>query len=129
MSKKNKIIIGVLIMFLFGIVGVVKFSFSSGYKISITNNTDKTVTNLELKYKVGNTIQKISQIESKKSWKYKIDTNSIQGENAIILIYKDKDGNSYEEYVVGYLEKGYSGQTDVVINKIDENGKLEIEAK
>lgn len=129
MSKKNKIIIGVLIMFLFGIVGVVKFSFSSGYKISITNNTYKTVTNLELKYKVGNTIQRISQIESKKSWKYKIDTNSIQGENAIILIYKDKDGNSYEEYVVGYLEKGYSGQTDVVINKIDENGKLEIEAK
>ena len=129
MSKKNKIIIGVLIMFLFGIVGVVKFSFSSGYKISITNNTDKTVTNLELKYKVGNTIQKISQIESKKSWKYKIDTNSIQGENAIILIYKDKDGNSYEEYVVGYLEKGYSGQTDVVINKMDENGKGEVEGK
>lgn len=66
MSKKNKIIICALIIFLLGVIGIVKFSFSSGYKISITNNTNKTVENLQLKYKVGNIIQTISQIESKK---------------------------------------------------------------
>ena len=64
MSKKNKIIICALIIFLLGVIGIVKFSFSSGYKISITNNTNKTVENLQ--YKVGNIIQTISQIESKK---------------------------------------------------------------
>ena len=129
MSKKNKIIIDLLILFLLGVVGICKFSFNSGYKISITNNTNKTVEKLELKYKFANIIQTISQIESKKSWKGAIDTNNIQGENAIILTYKDNKGNSYEEYVVGYLEKGYSGKANVVINKIDENGKLEITIK
>lgn len=129
MSKKNKIIMGVLIVCLLGVVGHVKLNFSNGYKISIVNNTDKTVANLELKYKVGNTIQIVSQIEPKESWKKKIDTNSIQGENAILLTYKDNKGNSYEECVVGYLEKGYNGQANVSINKIDENGKLEIDVK
>lgn len=126
MSKRNKIIIVVVILFLLGVIGICKFSFSSGYKIYITN---KTVEKLELKYKVGNIIQTISQIESKKSWKDTIDTNSIQGENAIILTYKDNKGNSYEEYIVGYLEKGYRGKANVVINNIDENGKLEMTIK
>ena len=129
MSKRNEIIISVVILFLLGVIGICKFSFSSGYKIYITNNTNKTVEKLELKYKVGNIIQTISQIESKKSWKDTIDTNSIQGENAIILTYKDNKGNSYEEYIVGYLEKGYNGKANVVINNIDENGKLEITIK
>ncbi len=129
MGKKNKIIISVLVVFSILVIGVFKFSFSSGYKISIENKTNKTIENLELKYYVGNTIKTISQIEPQKSLKYNIDTNSIQGENSIILTYKDNKGNSYEESVVGYLEKGYSGKSNVVINKIDDNGKLEIEVK
>ena len=129
MSKRNKIIISVVILFLLGVIGICKFSFSSGYKIYITNNTNNTVEKLELKYKVGNIIQTISQIESKKSWKDTIDTNAIQGGNSIILTYKDNKGNSYEEYIVWYLEKGYNGKDNVVINNIDENGKLEITIK
>ena len=129
MSKRNKIIISVVILFLLGVIGICKFSFSSWYKIYITNNTNNTVEKLELKYKVGNIIQTISQIESKKSWKDTIDTNAIQGGNSIILTYKDNKGKSYEEYIVGYLEKGYNGKANVVINNIDENGKLEITIK
>ncbi|WP_160687971.1 hypothetical protein [Clostridium sp. C2-6-12] len=129
MSKKNKIIISVLVVFLLLVICVFNFSFSSGYKISIDNNTDKTIEHLELKYYDGRIIKTISQIEPKKSWKYNIDTNIIQGENAIILLYKDNKGNSYKESVVGYLEKGYSGNANIIINKIDDNGKLEIEVK
>lgn len=44
-------------------------------------------------------------------------------------MYKDKSDNIYEESVVGYLEKGYKGQSNVSINKIDEDGKLEIDVK
>ncbi|WP_459480959.1 hypothetical protein [Clostridium saccharoperbutylacetonicum] len=129
MTRKIKFILFALVIFLLVVIGILKFNFSSRYKISITNNTNKTIENLELRYKVGDIIQNISQIESKKSWKGTIDTNSIQGENAIILTYQNNKGTSYEEYVVGYLEKGYSGKADVVINKIDENGKLEMEVK
>lgn len=127
MSKKNKLIVGIVILFILIVVGVFKFTVSSGYKISITNNTNKTVEKLELKYRDGNIIQSISQIEGKNSWKYTVDTNSIEGENSIILEYKDNKGNSYEEYVVGYLEKGYSGKVNVVINNIGQDGKLTIQ--
>lgn len=129
MSKRNKITIGTVVIFLIAVISVFKFSFSSGYDISIYNNTNKTIENLELKYYDGNSIKTISQIEAKKSWKYNSDTNSLQGDNAIILTYKDNKGNSYEETVVGYLEKGYSGKSNVVINKINDNGKLEIEVQ
>ena len=129
MGKKNKIIIGILILFLLVVIIIVKFNFNRGYKISITNNSNKTVEKLELKYKSGNEIQTISKIESEKSWKYTVDTSTLQGENAIILSYKDNKGNYYKEYVVGYLEKGYSGKVNVIINNIDEDGKLEIELK
>lgn len=129
MGKKSKIIIGILILSLLVVVIMAKMNFNRGYKISITNDSNKTVEKLELKYKSGNKIQTISKIEPEKSWKYTVDTSILQGENAIILSYKDNMGNSYKEYVVGYLEKGYSGKTNVIINNIDENGKLEIELK
>lgn len=133
MSKRNKIIIGVLILFLLGIVGVFKVNFSSGYKISNTNNTNNTnkiVGGLEIRYKTGGVIiQSISQIQPKNSWKYTIDTNNIQSENSIILKYKDNKCNSYEEYIVGYLEKGYRGNVNVAINNIDKNGKLDMKIK
>ena len=123
MGKKHMVIIGMLLAF----ISILKFN--NGYKITITNNTDKVVIDLELKYKVGVSIQTIRKIEAKKSWKYNIDTSSLEAENAIILKYKNNKDNVYEESIVGYLEKGYNGQASVAINKIDENGKLEIEVK
>lgn len=67
MNKKNKSIICALILFLLGVIGIVKFSFNSGYKIYITNNTNKIIENLELKYKVGNT-NIIKVISMKNMW-------------------------------------------------------------
>ena len=123
MGKKHMVIIGMLLAF----ISILKFN--NGYKITITNNTDKVVTDLELKYKVGVSIQTIRKIEAKKSWKYNIDTSSLEAENAIILKYKNNKDNVYKESIVGYLEKGYNGQASVAINKIDENGKLDIKVK
>lgn len=130
MTKRNKIMIGVLVIFMIGIFGVFKVNFGNGYKITITNNTNEIVKDLEVRYKTGGIIiQNISGIQPKDSWRYTLDTNNIQSENAIILKYKDYEGNSYEEYIVGYLEKGYFGRVNAIINNIDENGKLEIKVK
>jgi hypothetical protein len=128
MSKKN-IIIMIIMLLVVLLVFIMAMRFDSGYKIKIINNTDMIVTNLELKYKVGTTIQSIPQVEPKKSWEYTIDTSNINGENAVILTYRDNSDNLYEESVIGYLEKGYEGKVDVFINEINENGKLEIEIK
>lgn len=130
MYKRNKIVIGLLVIFIIGIIGVFKVNFGNGYKITITNNTNEIVKDLEIRYKTGGVIiQNIFGIQPKDSWRYKLDTKNIQSENAIILKYKDYEGNSYEEYIVGYLEKGYFGRVNAIINNIDENGKLEIKVK
>ncbi|KKI88653.1 hypothetical protein WQ54_31065 [Bacillus sp. SA1-12] len=50
-------------------------------------------------------------------------------EAALKLEYKDNKGNLHTEYVIGYFEKGYSGDATVNIKSIDANGKLEIEIK
>ena len=33
------------------------------------------------------------------------------------------------EYVIGYFEKGYSGESVINIKSVDENGELEVEIK
>lgn len=129
MSKRNKVIFGISVIFFILVLCFVNISLSLGYKITISNNTNKTIENLELRYSVGDTIETISQIEPKKSWKDTINTNTIKGENSIILTYEDTKGNSHEETIVGYLEKGNNGHVKVTITEIDDAGKLELEIK
>lgn len=126
MSKISKIIVSVTTIVVLLIALAWIKNISDGYKLSITNITDSNIIDLELRYKVGGVIKTISKIEPNKSWKERVDTKKVQGENSIFLIYKDKNGNIHDECLVGYLENGYNGQVDVVINKIDEDGKLEI---
>lgn len=126
MSKISKIIVSVTTIVVVLIALALIKNISDGYKLSITNITDSTIIDLELRYKVGGVIKTISKIEPNKSWKERVDTKKVQGENSIFLIYKDKNGNIHDECLVGYLENGYNGQVDAVINKIDEDGKLEI---
>ncbi|WP_042274368.1 hypothetical protein [Faecalimicrobium dakarense] len=127
MSEINKIIvsIGIGLVIVLTALNLIE-KLNDGYKLSITNKTDSTITDLEIRYKVGGIIKTVSKIEPNKSWKEKIDTKKVQGEDSIFLIYKDKKGNIHDKCLVGYLEHGYSGQAYVIINQIDENGKLDI---
>ncbi|GFP77380.1 hypothetical protein [Clostridium fungisolvens] len=127
MNKKNKILIGVVVVLVLVAIDVMKFT--SRYKIDINNKADKTVNNLELRYKVNGTIQNISELEPKKFWEYNVNTSELKSEDQILLTYKDSKGNYYEQYLVGYLEKGYRGKVNVVINKIDDNGKLDVKVE
>ncbi|MBK1811465.1 hypothetical protein JHL18_12625 [Clostridium sp. YIM B02505] len=124
MNNKKKILIGVVVVLFLVAIDVMKFS--SRYKIDINNKSDKTANNLELRYKVNGSIQSISELEPKKLWEYKVNTSELKSEDQILLTYKDSKGNYYEHYLVGYLEKGYRGKVNVVINKIDDYGKLEM---
>ncbi|AIK39054.1 hypothetical protein [Bacillus pseudomycoides] len=42
---------------------------------------------------------------------------------------KNTKGNLYTEYVIGYFERGYSGNAVITIKFVDANGKLDIEIK
>lgn len=133
MRKKHMVILGGLLVFLLALASVMKIlnigNFSNGYKVTIENNSNKTIKNVELKYKVGSNIKIIDEIAANESCKENINTDNVQGENSIILVYKDINGHSHEECVVGYLEKGYSGKVKVNINKVNDDGKLDIVVK
>lgn len=105
------------------------FKSYNGYKITITNDTDKPIENLEIKYASGKSIKTIEKIERDKSWKYTVNTDEINGEDSIILIYKDKSNTEHKDTLVGYLEKGYDGEISVYVSKIDGSGILDIYIK
>lgn len=117
------IILGTFCLFLLE-TNVIKFN--NNYKISIKNNTNKFIENLELQYNTGELIETITEIDAKTSWKDKINTNTINGENSIVLTYKDNNNNLHKEIVVSFLEKGSSGRANIIIDSIDENGKLNL---
>lgn len=105
------------------------FKSYNGYKITITNDTGKPIENLEIKYASGKSIKTIEKIERDKNWKYTVNTDEIEGEDSIILIYKDNNNVEHKETLVGYLEKGYDGEISVYASKIDGNGILDIYIK
>lgn len=132
MNKKYKITLAILLICvsIFSLFKFTKlFDINPGLNITITNNTDVPVSNLALSYKVGGTIQMISTINPKESFKCKVDTNSFKGENSITLRYKDKSNKQCEETIIGYLESGYTGNANVIINNVDESGVLLLEVK
>lgn len=110
------------------------FKSYQGLKITIVNNTDKfiknvedkSITNLEFKYVSGNDIKTIRKIEVENKLEFSVNTNEVKGEDAIILVYKDRKNNIYEKTIVGYLEKGYNGEVEVYITKINDNDDLNI---
>ncbi len=117
------IILGAFCLFLLE-SNVIKFN--SNYKISIKNNTDKFVEDLKLQYNTGELIDIIKEIATKTSWKDKINTSTIKDENSIILSYRDNNSNLHKETIISFLEKGSSGRVNIIINSIDENGKLNL---
>ncbi|OPX49755.1 hypothetical protein [Clostridium thermobutyricum] len=126
MKTKRKLIICSLIIFLSGALYFLSIIFSNKYNITILNNTNQSISNMELKFKTNGSIKKIPKIEKNNSFKISIDTSSIQSEDAIILEYKDIKDNIHKEYVVGYLEKGHFGNVKVIIHKINYLGVLDI---
>ena len=114
-------VITIIILFLIWI-----FNFNIGYSIAITNNTNKIIKELNLKYKSGEEIVNIPVIKGKEVWKGKIKTDKVNGENQIILQYKDNKGTLYEYIIVPYLERGYSGKIKVFIKDVDKEGGLKL---
>lgn len=131
MNKEKRVIILTLIITLICISVGIRLVFKSynGYKITIRNNTDKPIEKLEIKYASGKSIKTIEKIEKDESWKYTVNTDEIDGEDSIILIYKDKSNTEHKETLVGYLEKGYDGESSVYASRIDGNGILDIYIK
>jgi len=123
--KMKKIIIVVLLAL--GLGGYLLFSGQEGFDITVKNQTNKEISGLYLTYDNITSDLKIPTISPGKEYKFNVTPTEDFGENSMKLHYKDHKGQLHTEYVFGYFEKGYSGDASVILQSIDENGKMQIE--
>lgn len=122
---KKKFIFPIIIFAVFLIIIYMIFILSNKnfYNITITNNSNLSISNLTLKFKPGKNINENFNINPGETIKYSINTSEINGETSLVLLFKDESNNIHEEYINGYLEKNYTGKSKVLID-IDNNNKI-----
>lgn len=102
------------------------FLSSNDSQLLIQNNTSETITGLKIEYSNSLNDTKIPEILPKQVYK----TNLILPENftegSIKILYTDKQGESHEEYLSGYIEKGDEVKFNVAIDSVENNGVLSI---
>ena len=85
------------------------------------NDLNLYLSNEELFYKVS--------LEANEKKTIKISYNDTFSEGSLMMKYTDFDGNEHEETIIGYVEKGQSIKTEVIIKAVDAQGVIEFEVK
>jgi hypothetical protein len=100
------------------------FLSSRDSTLSIQNNTDETISVLKIKYSNSQSIIEVPRISPKQVYETRLilPDNFIEG--SIKVFYTDKQGENHEDYLVGYIEKGYKVKINVIIESVDNNGVL-----
>lgn len=119
MNKKHTIIIGVGLLILLITSTFVHDTIVDGYNISIYNNTEQTLTDVNLISTDGRLKYKLSNINSKKSLEYNINTNNIRNIHSLWLSYKDEKGNTQEDCIIKRLSTGYLGHITIIVDYND----------
>lgn len=133
MRKKILLIVLVAIIPVTAVIVVFNILTQIGIDIKIKNETNKEISGLYVTY---NEIKSDVEIPTlKQGEKYKLNvshgknSNKNFSEGALLLEYKDKNGQKHTEYLVGYIERGYSGFINIKLSDIDENGKIKMDIK
>jgi hypothetical protein len=118
------IFIGIIVVIVSVLTGVNLYLSDSS--ITINNNTSKTITGLEIKYSNSFSSIKIPPILQKQKYKTKLVLPDNFSEGSIKIGYVDNKGENHEEYLEGYIEKGYRSKIKVDIESLDNNGVLSL---
>jgi hypothetical protein len=125
---KNKITY-ILIALVAVVIVAGMFLASKDSILLIQNNTDVTISGLKIKYSNSPNDTKVPEILPKQIYKTKLILPENFTEGSIKIIYTDKQGENHEEYLSGYIEKGYKVKINVNIDKMENNGVLSINIK
>ncbi|MHC1682211.1 MAG: hypothetical protein AB6733_04595 [Clostridiaceae bacterium] len=124
----KKIIITATIFLGLLIVGGVGYRLLSGdndgFDIEIKNTLNEDVSGLTITYKNITEDIALPTIKSGETYKLNITPKEEFNENQMTIYYKDKRGVTQKNTLIGYFEKGYSGEVKVTINSIDNNGLI-----
>ena len=128
-SSKYKIL---LILALIVIVLLAYFLINSKSKklitVTVKNESTEKVNDLNLFLSNEETFYEVS-LEANEKKTIKISYNDTFHEGSLMMKYNDFDGNEHKETIIGYVEKGQSIKTEVIIKAIDAKGVIEFEVK
>lgn len=108
---------------------MIGFIFTSGFDISIVNQTSSKISGLKITYLSAAKDIIVPDINANSQVKLNVNPSENFGENSMKIYYFDKAGNRHEETIVGYFEKGYSGKSNAEIKSIDDAGILIVKVK
>lgn len=128
-SSKSKIFI---ILALIVLVLLAYYLMNSKHEelitLTIKNESTEKVNDLNLFLSNEETFYKVS-LEANEKKTIKISYNDTFQEGSLMMKYNDFDGNEHEETIIGYVEKGQSIKTEVIIKAVDAQGVIEFEVK
>ena len=107
-----------IIIFLILLFFIIYIFYKKEQILAIKNNTNQTITNIELIYSNTKEKIKINELKNKNSYKIKIDTNI---EQALNIQFLDENNNKHKETIIGYITKDFKSQ------KVKINDKFKIE--
>lgn len=124
LNKKILSIVKVLLLVLLVFIVFKSINAYQGIDVTIKNNTDVAISELKITYEDISKDIDIPSIPAHKELKINIIPSENFSEGAMKIYYINSKGNRQEEYIVGYFEKGYSGEVIAEINSVVENGNL-----
>ena len=128
-SSKNKIL---LIIALIVLVLLAYYLMNSKHEelitLTIKNESTEKVNDLNLYLSNEESFYKVS-LEANEKKTIKISYNDTFHEGSLMMKYNDFDGNEHEETIIGYVEKGQSIKTTLIIKAVDAQGVIEFEVK
>ena len=96
--------------------------------LTIKNESTEKVNDLNLYLSNEESFYKVS-LEANEKKTIKISYNDTFHEGSLMMKYTDFDGNEHKETIIGYVEKGQSIKTEVIIKAVDAQGVIEFEVK
>lgn len=127
--SKNKIL---LILALIVLVLLAYYLMNSKHEelitLTIKNESTEKVNDLNLFLSNEESFYKVS-LEANEKKTVKISYNDTFSEGSLMMKYTDLDGNEHKETIIGYVEKGQSIKTELIIKSVDAKGIIEFEVK
>lgn len=112
---------------------MINYLFQVGIDIKVKNQMNEEISGLYVTYNEIKSDVKIPTLKPGEKNKLNVshgkNSNDNFSEGALLLEYKDSNGKVHTKYVVGYIERGYSGFANIKITDVDENGKLKMDIK
>lgn len=96
--------------------------------ITIKNESTEKLNDLNLFLSNEESFYKVS-LEANEKKTIKISYSDTFYEGSLMMKYNDFDGNEHKETIIGYVEKGQSIKTEVIIKAVDAQGVIEFEVK